>query len=355
MSVQLPVIHRADDLSAAWLSDALGTSVATFSVAPIGDGHMSDSYRVALGYEAGSVGPESVVGKFAAADDTSRATGVHMGAYEREVRFYQEIAPRLGDGAPVPRAYVADRDTEAGWFTLLLEDAAPAEQGDQIAGCSIEQARLAVTELAKVHAPLFRDAGVAETPWLNQPWPLSSALVGHLLPGYFERYGEQIATEHQEVIRRFVPTIDAFMADRSGALGVVHGDYRLDNMLFGGAGAARSLTVVDWQTVVCGPVVRDASYLLGTSLSVADRRAAEKDILRDYHAALEANGVKGFSWEDIWEGYRRESFYGVLIFVASSMLVKQTERGDRMFTTTIARAAQQILDLDALSLLPEIS
>ena len=31
-----------------------------------------------------------------------------------------------------------------GWFTLLLEDIAPAIQGDQIAGCTVAQARLAM-------------------------------------------------------------------------------------------------------------------------------------------------------------------------------------------------------------------
>jgi hypothetical protein len=37
--------------------------------------------------------------------------------------------------------------------------------------------------------------------------------------------------------------------------------------------------------------------------------------------------------------------------VGASMLVKQTERGDQMFLTSLRRHAQQCLDLDALSCL----
>jgi len=39
--------------------------------------------------------------------------------------------------------------------------------------------------------------------------------------------------------------------------------------------------------------------------------------------------------------------------VAPAMLVQRTERGDEMFLVTLARYAQQVLDLDALELLPE--
>ena len=34
---------------------------------------------------------------------------------------------------------------------LVLEDLAPAEQGDQIAGCTVGQAELAVDEAARLH------------------------------------------------------------------------------------------------------------------------------------------------------------------------------------------------------------
>ena len=38
-------------------------------------------------------------------------------------------------------------------FELLMEDLAPAVQGNQITGCDANQARTAVMELAKLHAP----------------------------------------------------------------------------------------------------------------------------------------------------------------------------------------------------------
>ena len=39
--------------------------------------------------------------------------------------------------------------------------------------------------------------------------------------------------------------------------------------------------------------------------------------------------------------------------VGPAMLVERTDRGDEMFMVTLSRYAQQILDLDALELLPE--
>src|SRR5207247_1558631 len=98
-------------------------------------------------------GPASVVAKLAAADDTSRATGVQLGAYEREIRFYRELAPRIG--GPLAGCLLSMYDPAEGWFTLVLEDVSPALQGDQIAGCSVDGASRALRGLAELHAPVF--------------------------------------------------------------------------------------------------------------------------------------------------------------------------------------------------------
>jgi hypothetical protein len=348
----MDVLRTVDDLSAPWLERVLGSGpIAGVAVEQIGTGQMSRNHRVRIDYaDQDERGPSSVVLKTASPDESSRSAGVGLGVYEREVRFYQELAPRLG--GPVPECHLAVFQPEEGWFTLVLEDAAPAVQGDQITGCTVQEARLAVHELARLHAPLLGDPELAAIPWLNQENPLSQAIMTGLLDAFLDRYDERITPEHQEVCRRFVAGLDAWVADRQPPLGLVHGDYRLDNMLFGQPGAPRRFVVVDWQTVSCGAAMTDVSYFLGASLAVEDRRAHEQTLVREYFDQLGTHGVEGLSWEECWLGYRRQCFLGLLMSIGPAVIVERTERGDEMFMTAVARFAQQALDLDALELLP---
>jgi len=345
MVTTAPVVREPSDLTPGWLAEILGSEVGELDVERIGTGQMSQNYRVAWG------DGESVVLKLAAEDAGSRATGVGLGAYQREIRFYREVAPRIGE--PLAACHAALYDDDEGWFTLVLEDVAPAHQGDQIAGCSVDEARLAMRELARIHAPVLGDPELAAADWLNQPSPLNQALLAQLLPGFLERYEDRVAPEHRELCERMAESLDGWIADRRPPLGLAHGDYRIDNMLFGEEGAPRPLTVVDWQTVSYGAAMMDASYFLGASLTVDDRRAHEEELLREYHSRLGELGAPGFGWDECWDGYRHQVFHGVVMAVAASMLVERTERGDDMFMTSLARHAQQAIDLDSAALLPE--
>lgn len=352
------LVQRPEDVSPQWLGTVLRGSgaassdatVVGFESAAIGTGQMSQSYRLSLTWdERGPAGPASVVLKVAAADDTSRTTGIGLGIYEREIRFYQDVAPRIA--GPLATCHLAAYDASEGWFTLVLEDSAPAVQGDQIAGCTVDEARLAMRELARLHAPVWNDPELVAAGWLNQPSMLSQALVEELLKGFLERYDSRIAPEHRGVVERFVARLDPYLDERSSPFSIVHGDYRLDNMLFGQPGSRKPLTVVDWQTVSWGQPLLDASYFLGAGLPVGERRANEEALLREYYDRLLALGVNGFTWEACWEEYRRYTFHGVLMAVISPMLVVRTERGDDMFMTSMARHAQQVIDLRAEELL----
>src|SRR2546427_7080756 len=147
----LRIIHTAEDLDPDWLARALGSGpVAAFALERIGTGQMSESHRVSLTYEDPErAWPATIVLKLAASDPASRATGVGLGIYAREVRFYRELAPRIG--GPLAACHAAALDERGGWFTLLLEDVAPAAVGDQIAGCGVEEARQAMRALARLH------------------------------------------------------------------------------------------------------------------------------------------------------------------------------------------------------------
>jgi hypothetical protein len=339
------LIRRPDEITGEWLSAVLGRpGLELRSTDRIGTGQMSRSYRVSFGADGAE---ETVVVKLASDDESSRNTGVGMGAYLREVAFYENLADRLGDS--VPACHFAAYDEGEGWFTLVLADIAGATQGDQIEGCTAAQAELALDALARIHAPVMGDLALSTAEWLNQPNPLNQDLLLQLWPVFRERYLERISDEHAAAIDRFLPSLDGWYGEQRPPLGIVHYDYRLDNLLF----AEGSCTAVDWQTVGWGSSMVDVAYFLGTGLRTEDRRAHEEELVRGYHRRLLEQGVQGFDWERCWDGYRRGCVWGIVINVAAAIVVERTDRGDDMFATVFERITQQIIDLHALELMPE--
>jgi Ecdysteroid kinase-like family len=347
-------VERPEDVTPEWLEGVLGCGpVASIASEQIGTGQMSENHRLAITYAgADAAGPASVVLKIAARDQTSRQTGLALGLYEREVRFYLEVAPLIG--GPLAPCHHGAFDPETGAFSLILGDAGPAVQGDEVAGCTPEAARVALAELGRLHAPVLCHSRLEETDWLNRDSPLDQTVVEQLLAGFVERYRARLDDAHLAVAHRFVASFDGWSDaqgdDAAFAHGIVHGDYRLDNLLFGREGADRPLTVVDWQTVSWGPAATDVAYFLGCALTVEDRRAHADELLDVYLEALGPDAP--MTRDQLLEGVRRQSFFGVMMAVISPMLVQQTERGDDMFMATFARHCQQVLDLDALETLP---
>ena len=345
-------VERPDDLTADWLTANLGAGrVSGFTVERIGTGQMSECYRVGLTYDEGD-GPPSVVLKVAASDPMSRGTGQALGLYEREVRFYADVAPRLTRAdSPIAHCYHASYQPETGIFTLLLDDAAPAVVGDEIRGATIEDARLALRQLGRLHAPLIGSEVLADAAWLNRESPVNQAVITGLFGGFTDRYGDAITPQQRLVCQRLVDSFDGYLAEESQRVkGLVHGDYRLDNMLFGRPGSLRDLTVVDWQTVTWGAAFTDVAYFLGCALQPDDRRAHYDELLDAYYRGLGQNPP--VTLDEVREGVRRQSFFGVMMTIVSSMLVERTERGDRMFLTMLDRHSSQVLDTGALDVLP---
>ena len=251
-----PLLRHAADVTPEWLTDALGAAgvlaggarVTSFEAEPVGTGQMADTTRFSLVYDPPGAGPRSVVGKFASADEQSRSTGLALRAYEIEVRFYREVAARVG--ARLPMAYVAEVEPETGWFTLLLEDIVGAAQGDQIAACGPDVAAAVLEEMAGLHAPCWEAPDLAGLEWLNRATPESDGLlcmlVSSLLPGFLERYEDTLSPDHQAVCRVFAEHLPAWLQLRGGPRTASHGDFRLDNLLFQ-PGDPRPV-VVDWQT-----------------------------------------------------------------------------------------------------------
>lgn len=321
------------------LSELLGAPVAAATWTPLGTGQMCDSLRVQVTYDGPTDLPASLVVKLPAADETSRSTAVMMRSYEKEVRFYADLAPRLP--VATPRCWASRFDPETHDFVLVLEDLAPAEPGDQLAGCSVEVAEAAVEQLVALHAPLLGDPSLEALDWLVGDEAGSRALMTALLPqlwaGFLDRYDVpgHVRTAGDAVFS----SIESYLAPRPGPRTVTHGDFRLDNLLLRGT----SVTVVDWQTCALGHGATDVAYFVGAGLLPDVRREVEGDLL--------AAWAKGVGVVDPEPAYRLGTFAGLVMAVGASMMVERTDRGDAMFLAMADRHARHALDLDADQLL----
>lgn len=353
-------VRRPEDLTAEWLTSVLtdagvlapGCVAHTLSVSPVGTGQMADTVRVCFSTDPSVEAPRSVIAKFASADEQSRSTGLMTRAYEIEVGFYGEVASRVG--TRMPECYLSHFEPDTGWFVILLEDVVDGVQGAHLEGCDADVAEAALVEMAALHGPAWSDRHLAKVGWLHRGGPEAdefiAGLVTSLWPGFVERYGSRIDADHLDLGDHLIGVLGPWLADRSAANTVVHGDFRLDNLLFC-PGQTRPY-VVDWQTADWGSAASDVSYLVAGSLTVEDRRRHGEQLLRTYHGALVAQGVTGYGLGQLEEDFRRMCFGGLVMSIGASMLVKRTERGDDMFVTTVGRYAQQALDLDAETLLP---
>lgn len=357
MTASVAIPRHPGDVTPEWLATVLsarGTpvEVSAVDVAPIGTGQTGATYRVAVTYgsDPGELPPTFVI-KMPAQDDTVRDR-VAIG-YRSECAFYTYMVDRVD--VPTPQCFHVGITEDATDFALLLADQAPAVQGDQIAGCGEQAARLAVTALAGLHGP-----GWCDTFWLDlpeiafqRPDEASAAGLGEVAKMSagitLDKIGDRMNADDRETFRATMDLVAPWLLAERDRFALLHGDYRLDNLLFDPE--YRRVSVVDWQTVSVGLPARDLAYFTATSLNSELRAAIEEDLVGEYHQALQGYGVTDYDRETCWHDYRLGMPHTVLISALGFAFATATERGDDMVLTMLRRGCQAIRDLGTLELI----
>ncbi len=344
-----PVAATIADLDAAWLSGALGTEVASVEAERVGTGQVGATYRLTISYSDGATGPARLVAKLAAEDADARVRVAE--GYRKEVGFYTHLASTVTVGT-ARCSYAAITD-DATTFTLLLDDLAPARAGVQAEACSVAEAEAAVRNLVGLHAPRWNDPSLAEHEFLGRIDADAATFLGAIhvqaTEQFATRYEGALDAADVATLRAAAEATAAWCTTRSEPYAVVHGDYRLDNLMFAPDG---SVAVVDWQTVSVGPPARDLAYFLGTCLTIADRRTHEDALVETYHSGLVDAGVRGYDAADVEVDYRLGQLQGPLITVLGSeyATAARTPAADEMFLAMARRSCAAVRDLGSLDL-----
>lgn len=339
-----------DEVSAAWLSEELGARVDAVSWEPIGTGQVGDSVRFHL---EGVGVPNTLAGKFPAADVTSRGTAAMFGLYRKEVEFYRQVAPLLD--VRLPHVHFAAVDETGGAFVLLFEDLGPARQGDQISGCTIADAHAAMRQAAAIHAPSWGREDLLQAEWIKPPADLKERL-GTMYPQaqaiFRERYAAALEPEFMALCEELSEASAHWFGREEPPQCVVHGDFRLDNMLFDICGGAEAIAVLDWQTVAVGRPMTDVGYFMGCGVGEALWRDHEEQLLELWRSEMQARGVV-LERDEIERDYRLGILHGVSTAVFSAAFVERTERGDANFLSMARGACSLALARDSIGALKE--
>jgi hypothetical protein len=359
---------QPEQLSAAWFTEVLRASgglaatnsVESFEVSYIGDGVglLGMVIRVKLTYgRAEGAGPASVVIKFAHPVAENRAIAANLNMYEREVTFFNDIAPHID--VPKPVCYFAAMDYDTGSNIVVLEDLAAYRAGDQVKGITVAEAKMVIDAIAPLHAPYW---GKTDTPLLARTMRIDSSYIEPFMPGVEGTWAAAVANFPDCVpaeVAAALPRYVAHLRDHMRLMGartqtLIHGDVRMDNAMFGDAKPGlHPVVMLDWQAIMISNPLQDVAWMLSACIDTELRRAHEDELIRYYHQAVTSRGVSGYSIEQCFEDYDV-----ALLFMFSYPLIiagafdPANERGRALASEGLRRSATTVADRNLLRYVP---
>jgi hypothetical protein len=355
------MVTSIEDLTAAYLSDALGASVIEVDVEPVGVGVglIGQLYRITPTYDAGASGPATVIAKLPGATEESRFVAQVLNMYQKECGFYRDLAAT--SGALPPTSHHIMFEPESHDFVLLLDDVGHHRQADQIDGIDLADAEIAVRALARLNATWWQHPDLLASPYvrpLNEsPFPEAVTMsYDAAWPVALDVYGSMMSDAIRDFGARY-SSIFRWFCDRlcEPPVTLTHGDWRGDNLFFTGDPSV-PLIAVDWQLISVAKGVKDFTYFVTQSLRAEDRAAHEEGLLRIWIDELHADGVSGYEFDQAWADYRLSVAWAfVYPVIATSTLDASDARGAALTRSMMERSIAAIEHLSALELVPRSS
>lgn len=328
----------ASELTAEWFDQHMPfkARVTAVELETIGEGigFMGELYRCALTWEGGDgTEPATVITKVPSTIESNRGVGEGLMVYEREIDCYQTMADNMG--IPMPRHYYSDMDPDpAPWaqnivfflferlspkalarlmtgfvkmagknprrYILVMEDIADARPPAQVEGGTLDDALVSLQILARFHAHHWGKANVMDEharifscAQLPRIWQ-----AGYLRcrDEFVEQFGSVVGPDMVALMDKVQDDLPSYLSPLGQEPStLLHGDYRLDNVLFRPTG---DVVVLDYQLLAYGRPGWDVAYFITTALT-PDHRHEESQMLHVYHDALVQAGVTNYSFDQL--------------------------------------------------------
>lgn len=244
----------------AWLSATVPGAGADLSATLIAGGKSNLTYRVTDGDSSWIVRRPPVGELLATAHDMSR-----------EYRMMSALAPT---SVPVPAMYGFCDDVSvlgAPFYVMAQIDGMPYRQAAELQALGAERTRLIserlVDTLVAVHSVDPASVGLAD---FGRPEGFLGRQVGRWHKQFAAAYTRDLPAMEQlyQALSQRVPG--------DSAPGIVHGDYRLDNVLFDSGD--RPAAVIDWELATIGDSLTDLALMVAYGRLAASGTGEVSDV-----------------------------------------------------------------------------
>ncbi|HEX8387477.1 MAG TPA: phosphotransferase family protein [Sphingomonas sp.] len=261
-------------------------------------------------------------------------------------REYRVIAGLHPTGFPVARPYALCEDADvigSAFYVMEFVSGRTIWDGSMPGLSPAERTahyHAMVDTLAALHNTDHEAAGLAE---FGKPGNYFERQVARWTKQY--RAAE---TERMEPVERLIEWLPRTIPEQTRT-SVIHGDYRVDNMIFDAAGP-RVLAVLDWELSTLGDPLADFTYLLISWVTVPEGRSGVMgitgpetgiptldEVVARYCAATGRDGVPDLNWYFAYNLFR---LTGIIQGIKKRILVG---------TASSARAEETVARVGALA------
>jgi aminoglycoside phosphotransferase (APT) family kinase protein len=247
----------------------------------------------------------------------------------------------------VPRCFLAKAGDDGRTLNLVLEDLSTRTRlGNQIAGCSIAEAKAVVTEFAKLHRAYWKDPRLATASWLyDRPrWAdQTDASYAHGAAALRHRFEGRIDPFYLDAMDGFAHLAGELTHRAARGETLVHGEARVDNILFADTASGPEAWLIDWQFADRGTPMYDTAYFLAGSLTTEDRRACDRDLIA-FHQAELAQIDPAYSLERATNEFAQALPFALFTTVGAALAVPAGEHADRLLMTLLTRNIDALAD-----------
>ncbi len=347
------------DITSEWMNYAFSEaglckpgSISSIDVQPLGTpviGLLSSLCRVVITYEANMPElPHSVVIKFPSELEENKNFGSNFGAYERELRFYRELAAISPVRVPVCYYNVMDKENDN--YIIVLEDAGSWTPGDQLVGLNAKQTRSAVKAISRFHAYWWDSPDLEKLEWI----PGENIDSVHAFRDNWEGFRD----EHRDILSDKDIAAGELIAQSGQKIHdlclvsprtIVHSDFRAENMMFK---ENDEIMILDWQLATKSFGAFDTSRVVCGSYHRELERSHHLEFLNLWHEGLMDSGVQSYSIDDAWDDYRLGMILVSYIpIVIHHLLSHEGSRGISVLKARIKRIFYAIHDCRALDVI----